>query len=293
MYRLLIATVLFCGFSSGIYAFTQEDLSPLSEQQREDLREAVKEDDRPLVYEILGIGSLKKRELIDAAREDDWKNLRSLLEFPSEESIRMAIQYGDTDSIIQWLDIGDMGANSRVSAGWTALMAAAYYGQKSILELLITRGADVDFITPVTGSTALGQAMYGGNIEIVHTLLDEGATAGRARVFEFAARYGYDNLVYRLMDSADLGTRHHELRNAAARGHDSVVDILIPAIIDAGGDLDHTRLVGTKTALQLAHENGHDDIVNALQTAGAKGPSCYEWYGSIFSSCRESNRQAL
>ena len=29
MYRLLIATVLFCGFSSGVFALTQEDLSPL------------------------------------------------------------------------------------------------------------------------------------------------------------------------------------------------------------------------------------------------------------------------
>ena len=71
-----------------------------TEQQREDLRNAVIAGDRGLVYEILGIGSVEKVELIDAAKEDDWKNLRSLLELPNNIQGRDLMRLSPVDHFI-------------------------------------------------------------------------------------------------------------------------------------------------------------------------------------------------
>ena len=264
----------------------KRNVSSLSEQQREDLREAVKEDDRPLVYEILGIDSLEKRELIDAAIEDDWKNLRSLLNFPSEQDINAAIVDEDIDSIIRWLDSGEISVDYYLPHfNQTVLMVAALYGKRDIVDLLIERGADVDRQNYGSSATPLSTAMSSRHIEIVHTLLDEGATSGRASAFLTAARYGNNEIVNRLMGAVDLGAKHGALRNAARHGHHSTVLILIPAIIDAGGDLDHTWNTGDKTALQLAHREGHDDIADALRADGAKRPACYGFFDFVFPSC--------
>jgi hypothetical protein len=60
----------------------------------------------------------------------------------------------------------------------TALMAAAESGQKEIVELLLDRGAAVNFKTDYWSHTALYFAASAGRAEIVGLLIDKGADMG-------------------------------------------------------------------------------------------------------------------
>ncbi|KAJ3023360.1 hypothetical protein HKX48_003471 [Thoreauomyces humboldtii] len=56
---------------------------------------------------------------------------------------------------------------------WTPLHAAAYFGNKDIVELLITKGADVEASDTWYHSKPLGWAAYSGNLEMCEMLIQK------------------------------------------------------------------------------------------------------------------------
>ena len=69
--------------------------------------------------------------------------------------------------------------NGRNATGSTPLHEAALAGQKSVVELLLSKGARVNESDAESGSTALHFAAGWGRVEVVKVLLDKGADRAR------------------------------------------------------------------------------------------------------------------
>jgi len=81
---------------------------------------------------------------------------------------------GELDKIKEVIDKG-VPLNEDVYYGDTPLLYAIAQAKTSIAKLLIEKGADVNYEIPTTGKTALMEAAYEGNLEVVRTLLRAGA----------------------------------------------------------------------------------------------------------------------
>jgi uncharacterized protein len=133
-------------------------------------------------------------------------------------------------------------ANTYAADGFTPLGLSAFFGRRSVVDLLLAHGADVNAVSHnPTGYTALTGAVAGGHAEIVAALLDAGADP--------AHRYaqGYTPL--------------HE---AAASGKLEIARLLL----DHGAD-PNARLDDGKTPLAGALAKGHAEVAALLRQRGA------------------------
>ena len=105
--------------------------------------------------------------LFEQIRPDDSDLLRS----------SFGTAFGGLGELVSglWLAEGvDVNASNKTALG-TALVAAAYSGEKEIVSLLLERGADINIVGGEYG-TALGAAAYSGEKEVVSLkLLERGA----------------------------------------------------------------------------------------------------------------------
>jgi ankyrin repeat protein len=108
---------------------------------------------------------------------------------------------GDVEKIKSYLDRGEK-VNGVGKDGLTPLMWAVYYGQVHAVELLLKRGADINYRIPAdfgelrVGSTPLMMATYHGYDNIVIMLLKYGAdknivNANNETAMIFAHRYNF------------------------------------------------------------------------------------------------------
>ena len=88
--------------------------------------------------------------------------------------VHKLIKHGDLVSLRHELD-GGMSPNLSNQFSWTLLMLAAIEGNRSIGELLISRGADVNAINDF-GETALSLAAHGGHAPFIRVLIAGGAS---------------------------------------------------------------------------------------------------------------------
>lgn len=117
------------------------------------------------------------------------------------------------------------------------LMAAAAYGHRNVLNLLLDRGADMG-VQDEHGWTALHHAANGGHIYIVNLLVSQ--TTARNK-----------------QDQTPLVL-------AASNGHDQVVRALLPDLHDGSAQTEDIHL-----AFFLAARNGHHKAASLLATRGA------------------------
>ena len=111
-----------------------------------------------------------------------------------------------------------------------------------IVGLLIGAKADKDQPTTDDGSTPLHIAIEEGNLDIVHLLVEAGASMDVPR-------------------SDGLAPLHM----AAQKGHLEIVRLLV----ESGADMSGATKNGT-TALELAFQHGHVDVGRFLAERGAK-----------------------
>ncbi|GLQ93605.1 ankyrin repeat domain-containing protein [Dyella acidisoli] len=125
----------------------------------------------------------------------------------------------------------------RTPQGYTALILAAYHGQKDTVQKLIQLGAD-PCARDNRGSTALMGATFKGELSIAKLLLDQSCSKvdDRNRQGQTAAMY------------------------AALAGNSQLIEMLRKR----GANLDLKDDVGN-TAASLAHQQGADDIARQIE----------------------------
>jgi ankyrin repeat protein len=164
--------------------------------------------------------------------------------------------------------------------GSTALLRAAVANERKMVKLLIDRGADV-FVQNRSGITPLAAAAFNGNRRMIQMLLKAGADpaqpdgTGKPPII-YAAAKGYTNIVKLFLAagvSADIRDKNDLTSLMWSAGHPNdvpeaealaTIDILLAA--DAALDLADNR---GRTALMIAAERGHGEIVEALLKAGS------------------------
>lgn len=128
----------------------------------------------------------------------------------------------------------------------TPLMAASACGHCTTMQLLLRNGgANPNHQTPRFRQTALHIASVRGQLAAVNVLLQANADARLA---------GSDGMT--------------PLINAAHSGHTAVVRRLITALGGGAIDLNHATIIGC-TAIYLAAQEGHADVIRVLTEAGA------------------------
>ena len=170
---------------------------------------------------------------------EDSKHMRILADNCIEFIDAAAI--GDTAKVRQMLDKG-MDPDTQGPKGWTGLRMAAVNDCHEVAYELLMRGAAVDAVN-FTGQTALMMGCAYGRSQMATLLLFHCADPNRANLggrtpLMIAASYGYVHVLGVLLDTC-------------------------PRI-----DLDRTARNG-KSALQMAREDGHDEVVRMLLAAGA------------------------
>jgi ankyrin repeat protein len=164
--------------------------------------------------------------------------------------------------------------------GSTALLRAVIANERKMVKLLLDRGADV-IVENRSGVTPLAAAAFNGNRRLVKMLIKAGADpaqpdgTGKPPII-YAAAKGHTNIVKLfLAESVDANIRDKNELTALmwSAGHPNdvpqaealaTIDILLAG--KAALDLADNR---GRTALMIAAERGHHDIVEALRKAGA------------------------
>jgi len=154
-----------------------------------------------------------------------------------------AAKEGDLDAVKSLIEKG-ADINAKDSDGRTPLMYASSYGYTEIVKLLIEKGAYVDAKDP-KGWTSLMYAVFDGNTETVKLLIEKGADVNA---------------------KSDFGC-WTSLILAARDGNTEIVKLLI----GKGADLSLKTEDG-KTALDLAREKGHTDVIELLEQAESSQP---------------------
>ncbi len=172
-----------------------------------------------------------------------------------ESPVRAAARAGDVEALRVLLAHGaDVNVVNRTtysgSADVSALMIAAEFGHLDCVELLLEKGADVQFASE--SGNALHFAALTDRKDIGRLLIERGVnvnTTGK-RIVSFRNDPGFTPLMYAAMTE----------RNDPA---------LVQLLIDRGANVN-ARASSGETALSLARQRGETRIVAALRAAGAE-----------------------
>ncbi|MCX7156428.1 MAG: ankyrin repeat domain-containing protein [Rhodocyclales bacterium] len=158
---------------------------------------------------------------------------------PDPTSFSVAIERGDLAQAREWLDAG-LAPDFEGRLIGTGLMIGAWEGNVPMMELFVSRGADINK-TNSHGEQALLQAAWKGRLEAVRWLVEHGARLNRA--------------------GREWGALHY----AAFAGHAEVLAYLL----ERGADINALSTNGS-TPLMMAAREGKEAIAKALLAGGAR-----------------------
>ena len=178
-----------------------------------------------------------------------------------------AAERGEEEAVVAWLDGGgqieamfDNGSTS----GLTLLSVTVSFGQSSLVETLLRRGANIEHQNS-DGDSALMLASAKGNGQIVGILESHGADVNQVsgfgdRLVVEAGITGHERLV---------DVRLHKLRGVAGTtalmvaAHHNQSDI-VTQLLNLGAEVKARNVYG-KTALQMAKDKGNGGCVEAIE----------------------------
>jgi ankyrin repeat protein len=118
---------------------------------------------------------------------------------PEEKRLIELIKDGNSELAIEMINNG-ADVNARDSIQRTPLHAAARQNKIEVMELLISKGADLEARVVGTQVTPLFDAVMGGSKEAVQLLLDKGANVNaKTPAGETAAAYATDPAIAELL----------------------------------------------------------------------------------------------
>ena len=185
---------------------------------------------------------------------------------PDGDLIRAAAA-GDLEAARQAMDKGAKA--DAATSDTTALLAAAHYGHREIVDLLLGQGADINKKDDQVGTTPLMAAIVGGEPEIADLLVKRGAdvnlkTKDGVSALFCAVAIEHPGLVSMLMErGADINAKTSDGRTpliiAAKLGATEIAQLLT-----AGGADVNAQMNDGKNALMLAIDGKHDDTTTLL-----------------------------
>lgn len=158
---------------------------------------------------------------------------------PDSTSFSVAIERGDLAQAREWLDAG-LAPDFEGRLIGTGLMIGAWEGSIPMMELFLSRGADINKVNAF-GEQALLHAAWKGRLEAVRWLVEHGARLNRS------------------------GREWAALHYAAFAGHAEVLAYLL----ERGADVNALSTNGS-TPLMMAAREGKEAIAKALLGAGAR-----------------------
>ena len=184
---------------------------------------------------------------------------------PPDISIHQAVFDGNIEAIKQAIADG-VDVNSKGIGGFTPLLIAAMEGHNEVVELLISKGADVDARQYGYGLSPLRFAAARGYKEIVELLISKGADVNAKR------GDGITALDLAKGETADLLRKHGGKTGAELSIHDAARTGNIEAVkqhLAAGADVNAKHNIG-HTPLDWAISNDQTEIADLLRKHGGK-----------------------
>ena len=193
----------------------------------------------------------------------------------TQKAVHLACHNGYDDIVRIMIEAGASMVSGHTDDPDTQLIhCAAKEGHAKIIELLITKGAQVN-VTDQSGITPLMYACEAGSLDTVQRLIEQGAILDfqnpqHVTPLHFACQGGYSSIVaYLIKNGADINAQHLDglshLYTASANNQPNIVKILA----DSGADVNISTNDGT-SALHVASQNGHAAVIEHLISAGCK-----------------------
>lgn len=180
-----------------------------------------------------------------------------------DTALTSAVTRGYTEIAKLLINAPKIDLNKKAVYGETALMRAAHYGHKDIVELLIKKGADLK-IKDSTGRTAFIMAAVGGHENIVKLFIQKGeeVKVNQEKLIAMAVAMGHVDMVkFLINEGADLNITDNfgkrALMRAVKMDHKDMVEFLI----EKGAKFDQEELI------DIATKKGHTEIVKLLKEA--------------------------
>lgn len=216
-------------------------------------------------------------------------------QLPDPVRFGVVIESGDLKRVQDWLDQG-LPADYPADRIGTGLMIAAWEGNLQMMELFVSRGADINRVN-AHGEQALMHAAWRGRLEAVKWLLERGAQLNRSGLNWTALHYavfaGHQEVARYLIDrGANINARSTNgstpLMMAAYEGKEDLAKLLV----ELGADTSLKNDRG-EDALVWAMRYGHPRIAKLVSTpeqfaAAAKMPR--EAFGEPVRSARAPDR---
>ncbi|XP_046337771.2 ankyrin repeat domain-containing protein 17-like [Haliotis rufescens] len=173
----------------------------------------------------------------------------SLLDIGHDTLLHLACRGGHVEVVKFVLSLDRVSINSRGWEKMTPAMTAAVKGQKEVVELLVSKGADVTLLDK-GNNTLLHLACRGGNVEVVKFVLSQGMVS-------------INNRCWNQMTA---------VMTAAVKGHKEVVELLV----SKGADVS-LLTIGKNTLLHLACKGGNVEVVKFVLSLGTLSINSRGW----------------
>lgn len=223
----------------------------------------------PLLYAVMTGNETIARCLLKNGASADYQG------YQGRTPLSFASQYG-YGRLVEMLLTANVDINGQDPNGRTALWYAAAYGRSEVMKVLLDKGADVR-IPSKSGDSPLSKAVDGGNTETTSLLLRHGSSVNlsdtelSSSLYSLATDNGDGTMVTLLIEEG-LGYSDVELPSgrtllewAVRTGQLEVVKTLAHHGIDLDTPCNNQGL----TALDLAFDRGHKNIVNFLMTGNS------------------------
>jgi len=181
---------------------------------------------------------------------------------PDPVRFGVAIELGDVRSAETWLDEGlppDFMAD-RIGSG---LMIAAWEGNIEMMELFLSRGANINLVN-AHDEQALQLAAWRGKLDAVNWLLEHGASVSRT------------------------GNKWSALHYATFAGQKEIVQLLLRR----GAEVN-ARAPNKSSVLMMAAREGHEDLARLLLEAGADLKAANDWGDSALTWAMRYNNLSI